>query len=191
MSVIETYICSQDGSVLMVIENIISMKKARVQSENLTTRERCMEYIKHPLSKLEFIPEKLKTFNMCLEAVKRDGTQVQYTPKHILKAKNHEICFEALKQCSYALKYIPEELRTLELCSEAIKNSRGHALQYVPEEIKTYEFCFEALRQAETAIWCAYIMNYVPEKYKNKKLYDHLLIKDIFLKIDEWIHGII
>ena len=46
----------------------------------------------------------------------------------------------------YALQYVPEELKTPELCEVAVSNS-GWALKYVPEELRTLDLCELAVKQ--------------------------------------------
>ena len=45
----------------------------------------------------------------------------------------------AVEQDGGALEYVPERLRTEELCRIAVKEDRG-ALEYVPKSLKTREF---------------------------------------------------
>jgi len=50
--------------------------------------------------------------------------------------KTAELCLEAVKLCGVALEHVPEELRTAELCLEAV-NQSSWAFEHVPNEIKT------------------------------------------------------
>jgi len=54
--------------------------------------------------------------------------------------KTPELCFEAVKNCCFALEYVPENLKTAELCLEAVKKDGGvhkyELLEYVPEELR-------------------------------------------------------
>ena len=45
------------------------------------------------------------------------------------------MCLEAVQQNGWALQYVPEELRTKELCEIAIKNN-GKALKFIPDNLK-------------------------------------------------------
>jgi hypothetical protein len=42
---------------------------------------------------------------------------------------------EAVKTCGWALEDVPEHLKTLELCIEALKQE-ANALEYVPEHLR-------------------------------------------------------
>ena len=59
------------------------------------------------------------------------------------------------------LSFVPESLKTAELCLEAVKNN-SDALQFVPENLITAELCLEAMKQDGTAL------QYVPEELRNK-----------------------
>ena len=50
---------------------------------------------------------------------------------------------EAVKNDGLALEYVPEKLKTPEICSEAVKNY-GIALRYVQEEPRTPEKWMES-----------------------------------------------
>jgi len=75
--------------------------------------------------------------------------------------KTAELCLEAIKKNGYELCYVPESLKTAELCLEAIKKN-GDTLCYVPENLKTEELCIEAVKQNSMAL------NYVPENLKTE-----------------------
>ena len=62
-----------------------------------------------------------------------------------------------------ALDFIPENLKTLELCSDAINNN-GIALGDVPVQYMTPEFCKIAVNNN------AYALEYVPEHLKTVEL---------------------
>ena len=64
----------------------------------------------------------------------------------------------------YFLKYVPESLRTPELCLVAVKKN-GSALRYVPEKLRTAELCLTAVEENIDAL------KYVPESlFAPKKL---------------------
>jgi hypothetical protein len=59
--------------------------------------------------------------------------------------------FELVRKDGFALKYVPDELRTLEMCLEAVGQC-GWALQYAPDEMRTREVCEKAVGQNGLAI---------------------------------------
>ena len=95
-----------------------------------------------------------------IEAVKSDGGALLYVPEEL---KTLEICLEVVKSDGIALEYVPEELKTPEICMEAVK-SNGYALKYVPEEIKTAEMCMEAVKSNGIAL------RNVPEELKTPEI---------------------
>jgi hypothetical protein len=44
-----------------------------------------------------------------------------------------------------ALEFVPEKLKTPELCLAAVEKD-GKAMKYLPEDLKTAEMCFEAVK---------------------------------------------
>ena len=63
---------------------------------------------------------------------------------------------EFVKEYGYALKHVPEDKKTLEICLAAVKRY-GFALQYVPEDKRTPEICLEAVENN------VFALKYVPE----------------------------
>ena len=107
--------------------------------------------------------------------------------------KTAEICMEAVKSNGIALKYIPEEFRTTEIYKEAIKNN-GTALEYVPEEIKTAEMCMEAVKSNGIAL------KYIPEEFRTTEIYKEAIknngtaleyVPEEMRTLDMYIDGII
>ena len=71
----------------------------------------------------------------------------------------------AVERNGFMLKYVPEELRTKELCEIAVEKN-GFALQYVPENLKTFELCEIALAQGYLAD--ELLEAFVPEEFKEE-----------------------
>lgn len=61
----------------------------------------------------------------------------------------------AVREKGEMLKYIPEALRTEDLCLAAVQQD-GRMLEHVPEALKTAELCLSAVQQSREA------MQYVP-----------------------------
>ena len=68
-----------------------------------------------------------------LEAVKQDGLALEYVPN---KLKTTELCLNAVKQNGRALKYVPKNIKTAEVCFEAVKSMIEKVLLNVPEELR-------------------------------------------------------
>ena len=121
--------------------------------DELKTEELCLEAVKHDERALEYVPEKLKTAELCLEAVKVvDGMVFK---RVLMNPKTTKVRRETIKE-SYRLlsllypktplAFVPEELKTTELCLEAVKHN-VRALEHVPSKLKTRELCLEAVKK--------------------------------------------
>ena len=75
--------------------------------------------------------------------------------------KEYQEHLEKVKENGYYLAYVPEELRTKELCEMAV-NSRGYALAFVPIEMRTEELCEKAVQKSGRAL------AYVPKEFKEE-----------------------
>lgn len=82
-----------------------------------------------------------KEYEKWLDEVKEDGFNLRFVPEEL---KTKEMCELAVKDEALTLQYVPEELRTYKLCYVAIKND-GTTLEFVPEELRSYEICNKAI----------------------------------------------
>ena len=76
---------------------------------------------------------KITTVEEALNAVRENIRAFNDVPKKLLTEASEEfsaICLETVKRNDDVIKFIPEKLRTAEMCLEAVKN--GGSLQYVP-----------------------------------------------------------
>ena len=76
--------------------------------------------------------ENNKDYKEHLAAVRDWGDNLEYVPEEL---KSPELCESAVEDYGQALAWVPEKLKTFELCEIAVSNS-GYVLQYVPEEFK-------------------------------------------------------
>jgi hypothetical protein len=67
-----------------------------------------------------------------------------------------------VEQFGEALHYVPEELKTAELCRAAVEQSGG-ALAYVPEHLKTLELCRAAVEQDGGALQAEMLLSIMRE----------------------------
>ena len=79
----------------------------------------------------------------------------------------------AVKKNEWALKDLPEELRTEEVCIWAmkrymksffVKDDLGPLFQFVPENLRTAELCLEAVKDDRRAL------QFIPEKLKTAEI---------------------
>ena len=87
--------------------------------------------------------EMLEEYPIILQtAIKKNGLALRFFPHNM---KTYEICFQAIKtgDCydGLSITYIPKEMLTSELLYEAIKISKGFVLEYIPEDLLTNDLC--------------------------------------------------
>ena len=85
--------------------------------------------------------ETSKEYQGWLEEIYENGFALKDVPSEL---KTYELCELAVQDEARALQYVPEELRTSRLCYVAIKND-GTTLELVPEELRTFEICNKAI----------------------------------------------
>ena len=85
--------------------------------------------------------ETSKEYQGWLEEIYENGFALKDVPSEL---KTYELCELAVQDEARALQYVPEELRTPRLCYVAIKND-GTTLELVPEELRTFEICNKAI----------------------------------------------
>jgi uncharacterized protein YbdZ (MbtH family) len=99
---------------------------------------------------------------------------LQYIPEAL---KTPEICELAVKNNGRALHYVPKDLITKELCEMAV-NQEGCALQYVPKELKTDEICELAVKNNGYALRC------IPKELKNNQICRIAVKNDVYALYD-------
>ena len=117
--------------------------------------EICISAYQNHISALEFIPEKFITAEMCNNAFDGWANYLAYIPEKYRTPKMRAFAEEMLLSWgrepilhkSYtmrtliiqisgdALEFIPDELKTPELCRLALKTSK-RAIEFIPEKIK-------------------------------------------------------
>ena len=88
------------------------------------------------------MPDHLKTTDICLRAVKYGGFVLQYVPEPL---KTSEICKTAVSSICHgsALRFVPDALINAEICLAAVRNDHDKeclALRAVPDDLKTSDF---------------------------------------------------
>ena len=89
------------------------------------------------------------------------------------------MCNEAIAKSSYALRYVPDYLKTQEMCKETVSNNPA-VLFLVPDHLKTQGMCNEAL---EVNPWSLYDIPITlrHKKYVMKPLRQTLLLCSLLL----------
>ncbi len=88
------------------------------------------------------VPE--QTEELCIAAVKKNPWALR-----LVKEQTEEICLTAVGSFGLVLSLVKE--KTPAVIKAAIKQN-GMSLQHVPEELRTEEICFEAIRNHPDAI---------------------------------------
>jgi len=78
-----------------------------------------------------------------LEFVKQDGEAIRYIPEQFL---SEEICVAAVKQTYLAFWKFPKEFLSEEICVAAVKQ-HGTIIKYVPLHLRTEDVCIAAVKQ--------------------------------------------
>jgi len=95
-----------------------------------------------------------------LAAVQRNGWALEFVPEPL---RTPEICLAAVTLTGFALRFVPELLRTPQLCLAAVTQN-GWALRSVPKPLRTQELCRAAVQQDGDAL------RYVPEPLRTPEL---------------------
>jgi hypothetical protein len=95
---------------------------------------------------LDAVPYDLRTSDLCLRAIRKNPSAIYAVPSNIM---NVMFCMSAA--IYVALKDIPLELRTLEVCKIAVYYNRD-ALPYVPMALRTGELCMIAIQNQSTEL---------------------------------------
>jgi len=107
-------------------------------------------------------PSKYADFESCLEAVRKDGSALRKIPE---EHKTWQLCVTALQDDSNGsiLDYVPDTFKTKEFCLNSV-SINGANLSGVPETLKTYDICLQAIRSNPRAL------TYVPAKFLTQEL---------------------
>ncbi len=121
--------------------------------EDLKTYETCMVAVKEDGLALKYVPEALRTPELSLAAVKANGLAIEFVPGHLLAPSPDGAGSFGVSQ---------PERHALEMCWNAVDNFDG-ALEFVPEGLKTLEMCARAYsqRQAWDDCW-----KDIPERFR-------------------------
>jgi len=99
-------------------------------------------------------------YDVYLNSVTNNGFALKHVPEAM---KTPELCKIAVTKDGFALQYVPEAMKTPELCEIAVTED-GSALEYVPEATKTPELCKIAVTNN------GFALKHVPEAMKTPEL---------------------
>ena len=107
------------------------------------------------------LDEEEKSYELSEAAVYEDGGNISSVPIQYLTPELYRI---AVKHDLGAFIYFPEELKTIDMCIEALKSGADETLAFIPDKYKSYELCLFAVCQNGLAL------QFVPEKFKTHEL---------------------
>ena len=90
------------------------------------------------------------------------SSPLSYVPENL---KTQEICEAAMAQSPHALRYVPEQFKTAEYCHKAVQED-SRIFKYVPENYKTFELCLTAVQNDKFKV----AIDYVPDELKAQVL---------------------
>ena len=106
--------------------------------------------------------ENNKEYKKHMRAVEKNGFMLKYVPEEL---RTKELCEIAVAQEGYAIAFVPDEIITPEICELAVQDY-NQALGWVPEELRTKELCEIALAQGYLAD--ELLEAFVPEEFKEE-----------------------
>lgn len=99
----------------------------------------------------KFVPDDLKTEELCLKVIKETGASGEvfdYIPEHLKTDQTYKLAVETNET---ALKWVPIEKRSYEMCLSAVERD-GYQLEFVPERMKTEDICQIALDNCDKPV---------------------------------------
>jgi len=99
-------------------------------------------------------PNESKTYDVCLAAVSKKGSMLQDVPKELIDEKMAWTAVEN-DQIGTAMYWIPELMRTPEMCDLAVKNA-PRALATVPNKLRTSDLCLSAVQRDPNLMTAVY-----------------------------------
>ena len=173
----------ENKTTKILVKSYIKMNIPLSTIENVTF-DICNEFIEQQYNfNFHEINKNLLTFDeyyqLCKNFIKKSHNNIGKLPIDFL-SENMGLCYYATDYYNYSiLQYIPEHLRTYELCFCEIKK-KSESLEYVPEHLKTYEICEYAIRHENTKYFHENpTIAYVSEELLTYELCEYAIINQI------------
>ena len=77
-----------------------------------------------------------------------------------------------MKKTPYVLRYVPDYLKTQEICKEAVSNN-PYALEHVPDHLKTQQMC-------KGVHFCPSLIGHVPDHFKTQEICNKAIDIDLY-----------
>ena len=129
----------RDDTILNLVNYLL---ENNITDENNNITDKFKNDLKKNYKLLILVPDNKITYEICMIAVKTTSYALKYIPKYnIMTDKQYyELYKEVVTQDGLALKFVPENNKTLDICEKAVTQN-GKALEFVPNEKKTFDIC--------------------------------------------------
>ncbi|MDR2584134.1 MAG: DUF4116 domain-containing protein [Fibromonadaceae bacterium] len=105
--------------------------------KKLKTPEVCLAAVKCCCSNLKYVPKALRNQEVCLAAANSPANDLEDILKYVPKGFKSQVCKIAVQKDGWLLRFVPNALKTPEICLAAVKNNI-HAFTEVPNSIKSH-----------------------------------------------------
>ena len=154
----------RDDTILNLVNYLL---ENNITDENNNITDKFKNDLKKNYKLLILVPDNKITYEICIIAVKTNSYALKYIPKYnIMTDKQYyELYKEVVTQDGLALKFVPENNKTLDICEKAVTQN-GKALEFVPNEKKTFDICEIAVTKNGLAL------EFVPDEKKTFNIYN-------------------
>ena len=115
---------------------------------DVITAKICREAIDHSRFCVD-IPDSFKTKEMLLYAFSKNPEYIISMPEEFV---NEEIASAAVEHSGFLLRYVPERLRTKDICMIAVKSGNDGLLKNVPSNVLDAEICLTWLKHVKRVV---------------------------------------
>ena len=129
----------RDDTILNLVNYLL---ENNITDENNNITDKFKNDLKKNYKLLILVPDNKITYEICIIAVKTNSYALKYIPKYNIMTDEqyYELYKEVVTQDGLALKFVPENNKTLDICEKAVTQN-GKALEFVPNEKKTFDIC--------------------------------------------------
>ena len=154
----------RDDTILNLVNYLL---ENNIIDENNNITDKFKNDLKKNYKLLILVPDNKITYEICMIAVKTTSYALKYIPKYnIMTDKQYyELYKEVVTQDGLALKFVPENNKTSDICEIAVTQN-GKALEFVPDNNKTFDICEIAVTKNGLAL------EFVPDEKKTFNIYN-------------------
>lgn len=151
----EDYVSSRFRADEKMIKEIVTQSAgAKALSEFNIRFDTEMADLKKAANKIKRLKPSSITYELCLQATQYEGEMLEYVPEEL---KTTELCLRAMGYSSDShkvLQFVPKELRNKEICIAALQytDKPVKTLQLVPPELLTEDFAEELVTKRRSLL---------------------------------------